>query len=43
VPWAGHVFWPYAYFDIFEYTSTRLKIRRATAPSPALDRANAQA
>jgi hypothetical protein len=20
VPWAGHVFWPYAYFDIFEYT-----------------------
>jgi hypothetical protein len=20
VPWAGHVFWPYAYSDIFEYT-----------------------
>jgi hypothetical protein len=20
VPWAGRVFWPYAYFDIFEYT-----------------------
>ena len=20
VPWVGHVFWPYAYSDIFEYT-----------------------
>ena len=20
VPWAGHVFWPYAYLDVFEYT-----------------------